>query len=244
MTATTTQQNGRPLPSYIQRQKELQDTHRCDYVLLWYERDPAHVKGQRPTFVQVGEPIRVSLVHHAFMQMAFGVLKDRLLRRVAEKTKNRVSESREHNSQKDGMGSENATVNSELQSNDKDAKPFAAVKLPPPTPHERDTVAMFCFLWRYTSSLLRSQDEVLQTHRKQRGAATRPIIKMTRQQLRLQMLLEYDVDVQKFLGSGLSTTDAVCMEHCSHLLPGQVSEEEFLNQLAKPSALAQTCSIM
>nr|CCC95989.1 unnamed protein product [Trypanosoma congolense IL3000] len=227
---------------FLELQQELQKNLRCDYVLLWYQRDPQSPVGQCPKFLRVGEPIPVKLSHHAFMQMAFGILKDRLLnKRTAESDPTGTRRSARAHKQPDGAGkiSESA-VKGEKNAPSEGSRNLSSTK-------EQNTVAMFCFLWQYVTKMLRSQEEALALARKCRtagGAEPRPTVRMTKQQLRLQMLLEYGVDVQKVLGDGLSTEGAVREEFCRSLVTGVVSEEEFLQQLAKPAGMAQTCSIM
>ncbi|KAF8279603.1 hypothetical protein BCY84_18338 [Trypanosoma cruzi cruzi] len=230
----------KPSP-FLNKQQHLQSTLRCDYVLLWYERDPKSPPGQCPNFLTVGDPIPVSLSHHVFMQMAFGVLKDRLMSAPSRNKSVEVEK---------GVGKGDVTLESpsreaETQtSGTHDAAGSRNKKTP--TLHEQDVVALFCFLWQYVSSMLQSQAEALHAFRRKNKNAPAPktTVHMTKQQLRLQMVLEHGVDVRQFLGDGLLTSNAVSEAYCKRLMTGKVMEEEFLNQLSKPAGMAQTCSMM
>ncbi|ORC88323.1 uncharacterized protein TM35_000171950 [Trypanosoma theileri] len=215
---------------FLQTQQDLQREMRCDYVLFWYERDPKTPPGQCPNFLRVGDPIRVSLSHHVFMQMAFGVLKDRLMKNPTRKkakdntdTTNRYSNNSDNPLGLPKEGKKNG-----------------------PSSREQDTVALFCFLWQYVSSMLKSQAEAMRlvAAQSKKNTVLRPTVQMTKQQLRLQILLEYGIDVRQVLGDGLPTTGAVSDEYFEQLMTGSVAEEEFYNQLAKPSGMAQDCCIM
>ncbi|KAH9578787.1 hypothetical protein LSM04_004650 [Trypanosoma melophagium] len=221
------------VPPFLQVQQDLQKEMRCDYVLLWYERDPKTPPGHCPNFLRVGDPIPVSLSHHVFMQMAFGVLKDRLLKSPPRKKTKGV---------KDTTDSTNKDSNTSdaLKDSPKEEKKSD------PTSCEQDTTALFCFLWQYVSSMLKSQAEAMRivAAQNKNNAKLRPTIRMTKQQLRLQILLEYGIDVRQVLGDGLPTTGAVGDEYFQQLMTGNVMEEEFYNQLAKPSGMAQECSLL
>ncbi|RHW67848.1 hypothetical protein DPX39_110126500 [Trypanosoma brucei equiperdum] len=229
---------------FLRSQQELKQKLHCDYVLLWYKRDPESIPGQCPNFLCVGEPIPVKLSHHVFMQMAFGVLKDRLWKGATRKTNIRkgstagAPEKRQHGGNSTNSSESNTTATSGEQPSNNTTS-F--------TSREQDAVAMYCFLWQFTTKMLKSQEEALalaRKHKKTGGVEPSPSVRMTKQQLRLQLLLEYGVDVQKVLGDGLPTTGAVRDEYYKELLTGKVSEEEFLNQLSKPAGMAQTCGVM
>ncbi|RNF06225.1 hypothetical protein TraAM80_04048 [Trypanosoma rangeli] len=238
--ASPRRRNRGPSP-YFYEQQRLQNTLRCDYVLLWYERDPESSAGQCPNFLVVGDPIPVSLSHHVFMQMAFGVLKDRLVRAstqiksVKEKKDSERGKTVLVSSQREAEAQTSTTPDTTV-SKTKKTLPL----------REQDVVALFCFLWKYVSSMLQSQAEALNAFQRRNKSAPppRPAVRMTKQQLRLQMVLEYNVDVRQFLGDGLSTSAAVSEAYCRKLMTGKVMEDEFLNQLAKPAGMAQTCSMV
>ncbi|KEG15384.1 hypothetical protein DQ04_00091180 [Trypanosoma grayi] len=227
---------------FLRAQQDLQKELHCDYVLLWYERDPESPPGQRPNFLRVGEPIPVSLSHQVFMQMALGVLKDRLVKGPMRTKSGNASKAAE----KEGVSdNDTALKDTECQSPNAPGVPPKKVKNAP-NRRQQDTVALFCFLWQYAVGMLKSQEEAMQLAlaRNKAGPPLRPVVRMTKQQLRLQMLLEYDIDVRQVLGDGLPLENAVTDEYCRGLLPENVGEEEFYNQLAKPSGMAQTCSVM
>ncbi|RNF19078.1 uncharacterized protein Tco025E_04242 [Trypanosoma conorhini] len=226
---------------YFHEQQQLQNRLRCDYVLLWYERDPKSPPGQCPNFLVVGDPIPVSLSHHVFMQMAFGVLKDRLLRAPTRAKSVKGREDAEKGEKVVASSPGEAEAQASVTH---DAVASNSKKVP--TMREQDVVALFCFLWKYVSDMLQSQAEALHAfqRRNKNAPPPRPTVRMTKQQLRLQMVLEYNVDVRHFLGDGLSTSAAVSAAYCKKLLTGKVREDEFLNQLAKPAGMAQTCSTM
>lgn len=222
---------GGPSP-YLVYQQQAQQQMKCDYVLFAYDKDPSAApppQGGPPSYIVVREPLPVKLSHQVFMQMAFGVVKDRL----------------------SSTGTSGPTA----------------------TPKQQDVLALYLFLSQYGHSLNACHRDFTSgasstAHsrgggRGQAAGATRgrsssvprggPVrapppssssaALFSSSRLRFQLLLEYGIDVKPLLDA--MPTDARSREQfLRQILPAEMDEGEFLQQLGKPSGMAQECSIM
>lgn len=177
---------------FVALQQQLQRDRRCDYAILFVRKDPASPPGQRPRYL-VEDVIPVKLSHQVFMQMSFGILKDRL----------------------SGRG----------------ARPSAGAS------KEQDAIALFLFLKRYASQFARAKQQALGM------PPDSPLFPNLNQQLRFQVLLEHGIDVQKVMADSAGAEAAQASYWVQNMLPDEVSEEEFMQQMSKPSGMAQECCI-
>lgn len=179
---------------YLVQQQELQRELKCDYALVHYDKDPSSQPpspGKPPAYVAVSKPIPVKLSHQIYMQMSFGILRDRL------------------------------SSNTLCQSTGVD--------------RDKDLIAMFLFLSKFIHEMERNRQRVEGQHS--------PKLFST-QYLRFQLLLEYGKDV-KALMDAIPHDDATMQRYWdASVTPVEVTEEEVLKQMSRPSGMAQECAMM
>ena len=220
---------------FLAYQQALQQELRCDYVIIVYEKVPP-ATGTRPNgppMYNVSRSIPVKLSHSVFMQMSIGILKDRL---VSQRPVGKSVAGGKHST----LGSENDAAVLRSDTGSPKWSPFAL-----------DLVGLFTFLSNYAKQFESCRREVEQANNSTRrtggannnssnskGAVTAtqspPIPSGA---IRFQLLVEYGIDV-------LQVQRDVDLPTLKKYWSEQVSQEEFYNQIGKPSGMAQECSIM
>ena len=261
---------------YLDGQLHFQKERKCDYVLIAYEKDPY----QDPTEIGPGRPPRyiatqsvpVKLSHQVFLQMSFGILKDRLVGRAQGGFLPSPDDiARGVTLEQDVLAlffflgrflTEMERCRADVESGQHrariEAKQAAASR------HQQATIQSRRGRSSSTSmrgggsrgggsvptSSMVSRNSTRTTSPTSRlppissspAHPTQPPL-ITKQNVRFQLLLEYGVDVQQLLqgmGSGRHFE-----EYWRHTMsPKGITEEEFYNQIGKPSGMAQECTMM
>lgn len=222
---------------WIVRQQELQSEHRCDYAVILYCKDPSSPAGARPKYL-VDDVIPVKLSHQIFIQLSFAILRDRLMNygtsapapspsEYDRRMRPTVPERRgTQGGGGGGRGGTRATASVEVSK-------------------EQDALALFTFLQRFVSQFAAAKKSSLGL------PANAKLFPNIAQQLRFQLLVEHGVDVQALMKKmqedavqGGHDFEASQSEYWSATMcPNEVSEEEFMVQVSKPSGMAQECTI-
>lgn len=206
---------------YLDGQLHFQRQMKCDYVLLAYAKDPtqdpSEVGPGRPPRYIVTADIPIKLTHQVFLQMSFGILRDRLVA-GAYGADSRVTLEQDVLALYFFLGrflTEMERCRAEVESR------------PPPRPAARGR-----------GSSVRSSTTMSSS-----PTTTKPPL-ISQQQVRFQLLLEYGVDVQPLIKEGASRAKGFEDYWRQTMAPQEISEEEFYAQIGKPSGMAQECALM